>query len=127
MVAEGQAHLESHKSEEGFPHMGDELGARSETISSGRPKFLKMWLNVHSAVSKAQESLEGGKTCMLLRSDQLLPGHKYCCQSWGDQSQNQFQYGTRAVVGLAVARVCLPGGVGESSTWHRLSSCGRTG
>ncbi len=28
-------------------------GPRSETISSGRPKFLKTWLNIHSPVSKA--------------------------------------------------------------------------
>ncbi len=28
-------------------------GPRLETISSGRPKFLKTWLNIHSAVSKA--------------------------------------------------------------------------
>ncbi len=27
---------------------------------------------------------------MLLRSNQLLPGHRYCRQSWGDPPQNQF-------------------------------------
>jgi len=27
---------------------------------------------------------------MILRSNQLLPGHRYCHQSWGDPPQNQF-------------------------------------
>ncbi len=64
---------------------------------------------------------------MLLRSNQLLPGHRYCRQSWGDPPQNQFHIWDQGRRGLAVARVCLLGGVGASSTWHRLSSCGRTG
>ncbi len=103
-------------------------GPRSETISSGRPKFLKTWLNIHSPVSKAVGSplrginLHAFEKQSTVTRTQVLPSELGMIH----HKINSI-FGTRAIVGLAVARVCLLGGVGASSTWHRLSSCGRTG
>ncbi len=103
-------------------------GPRSETISSGRPKFLKTWLNIHSPVSKAVASPLRGINLHAFEKQSTVTRTQVLPSELGRSTTKSIPYlGPGPSWDWQWHEFCLLGGVGASSTWHRLSSCGRTG
>ncbi len=103
-------------------------GPRLETISSGRPKFLKTWLNIHSAVSKALGSPLRGINLHAFEKQSTVTRTQVLPSELGWSTTKSIPY------------------LGPGSSWdwqwhefaywevsghlrhgYRLSSCGRTG